>query len=60
MMTRKLVKYFWVTFNTFAQTLNLQHTYENGLAMDYIACLNPQLQVMKKMVEQVQSSKGWN
>ena len=46
-------------FNTFAQALRLKNPYCNGLARTYIACINPQLPVMKKMAEEAQLNAGW-
>jgi pimeloyl-ACP methyl ester carboxylesterase len=56
----------WVTerltlqpYKTFAGPLVLKHPYGNGLPLIYIACLTPQLPVLKQFADKAKNSKDW-
>jgi pimeloyl-ACP methyl ester carboxylesterase len=46
-------------YRAFTQPLVLKHPYGNNIPMSYIACLKPQMPVLKVFADKAQNSKDW-
>ncbi|MBL3659056.1 alpha/beta fold hydrolase [Fulvivirga sediminis] len=46
-------------YMTFGQILELDHEFGNGIPLVYIACINPQLSVLKNRSDKLKNEKSW-
>jgi len=46
-------------YQSFGQTLHLKNDFGNGLPMAYIACTNPQLEVLKPRSDKLKDNPSW-
>lgn len=46
-------------YNTFGEILHLNNDFGNGLPMTYIACINPQLEVLKPRSDKLHNDPKW-